>query len=235
MADENDNSTDVAAALKSLADTQAALAKGLQAIQEGQNKSSGDLIAAINSLKSTSDDGDDNTDDLDDDDGVDLESMSRKELTSHLTKQFEKRLAQREKAIREEVGTVAHRVDATSIRAEIRDCEDAHADFNEWKTEIGNIVKKYPHIAIEDAYTLAVSKNPTKAKELAEKYKDDKGGKKGKDDADGDGDKGKPAGKKFGGVQPSGRDGSSKSESQSKTVKEEANKVFDELFGDSSN
>lgn len=233
MPDENDDKStnDVGAALKSLAETQVALANGLKALQEGQGKTSSDLIAAINSLR-VADTGDDDNDDDDDGDEPDLESMSRKELTSYLNKQFEKKLAQREKAIRDEVGTVANRVDATSIRAEIRECEEAHADFNEWKQEIGTIVKKYPHIAIEDAYTLAVSKNPTKAKEVAEKYKDSKGSKSSKDDADGDGDKGKST-KKFGGVQPSGRDGSSKSESKSKTVKEEANKVFDELFGDS--
>lgn len=233
MPDPDENNVDTKTLLSTLVESQKSIADGLKALQSGNIEGSKAILEELRALRTpvnNSDGDDDDGDDKDDDDDADLETMSRKELAAHLKKQFDKTLAKTNKEWERRLGDVSQRSDANSVRQEVKEAEAEFDDFKEWKKEMGQIARQYPHMAIKDMYLLARSKDPEKVQELAKAAKD---GEKdnSKDDKSKDGGKGDKQ-PKFGGLKSGGRDGSSsKSDTKSKNVKEELNKQFDEIFG----
>lgn len=102
-------------------------------------------------------------------------------------------------------------INDTRLAGQLKELMNDHKDFLDWKPELAAIAKEHPTLSIDRIYKLAKIEDPEKAKELEEKYKDDKGKDKDKD---------------FISLMPTG---GAYDDSEEKPTKEEAgNKAWDE-------
>lgn len=124
--------------------------------------------------QTTSDD--DEEDDFDED--VDFDELDNKQLADTLTqnilKQIDKKLKGFSEDVNKKVSSTSEEVSKEKLRREVADAREKFKDFDEFKDDIGKLVKQYPNLAVEDLYLLAKQKNPDKVKELEEKRVEEK-------------------------------------------------------------
>lgn len=104
---------------------------------------------------------------------ADLESMSRADFMNVILQQVNKGLGDIAKQLETKVSTVEERVDATTIKAEIKEVADQNPDFMFYKDEMKAIADRNPEMHVKDIYRLAKAEvaesNPEKLKEIEEK------------------------------------------------------------------
>lgn len=110
------------------------------------------------------DDDDDFEDD--DDDEVDVDSLSRKELIAHINKMNEKGLARVLKPLMKQIEGLSNQTEADRMKQEFVAAKAKYSDLPQWKDELLANMKRNKDLSVEDAYLLARSKNPDKAKEI---------------------------------------------------------------------
>lgn len=97
-----------------------------------------------------------------------LESMSRKDLLAYIEKKFSKTVQSQLKPLQENLQNTSQETERTRIQQQVKEAETSHPDFWEWKTEMGELVQRYPNLSVNDLYTLARANNADKARQLDE-------------------------------------------------------------------
>lgn len=109
-------------------------------------------------------------------DGVNMEELDRPQFAAMILTKFEERLQHHleghTKNIEKQIGTVAETLHGDLASRQIEAAQKGRPDFMEWRAEIANIVKENPGLNVVRAYTIARTENPTKAKQMDEKYKE---------------------------------------------------------------
>jgi len=100
-----------------------------------------------------------------DEEAPDLETMSRTEFANFLVSQVEKKLV---KPAVDQVVERDSRLEAKSIKQEIKEFEKDHPEFWTFADEVKGILGKHPELNIEEAFTLARHSAPDKAKQVDE-------------------------------------------------------------------
>lgn len=85
------------------------------------------------------------------------------------------------KVVDDKLGTVTDKLSETQqdisdtrFAGQLKELMKDNKDFLDWKPELAAIAKEHPTLSMSDVYEMAKRKNPEKAEELKEKYKDDK-------------------------------------------------------------
>lgn len=95
-----------------------------------------------------------------------LESMSRKDLLAYIERRFSKTVQSQLRPLQENLQTTSQETERTRIQQQVKEAEQAHPDFWEWRQEMGELVQKYPGLSVDDLYTLARARNAEKAQQL---------------------------------------------------------------------
>ena len=126
----------------------------------------------------------------------DVESLSRKEFLSDvILPQLGGMLDEKLKGISDRLDGVSSDFETKSVRDEVALMRGNRKDFDQWGTEVTKELKKNPSLTVEDAYLLARTRDPDKAKKI-----DDDIETKEKEAAA----KAAEQGGNFGGMRPSG-------------------------------
>ncbi len=149
---------------------------------KGQNETMTALRQEVAELRGAK--GDDDADKGGDDKKVDsktLEEMSRSEFGDHLVDRMTKVLAPIQASVQSEKETRTR----ASLTEQVNTANTAHPDFVQWHDEIKDLIKIHPTMNVEEAYQLAISKDPDKIKGIEvelKKVADDKAAKKEEED-----------------------------------------------------
>lgn len=177
----------------------------------------------------------DEADEADRDDGspavnaIDLEKMSRAEFMAHISKGFEKTLQKNLGSFQKTLNSNVESIERDKVQARFNEARKAHSDFDEWKTEMGTLVKSHGYLDPEELYILARAKNSEKAKKIDDEMNKAIEEAKIKDEKEKE-----PAGRtRFLGLMPTSGGARLGSEESPKyeTTKEAAAAAFDEVMG----
>ena len=128
----------------------------------------------LKTVHSTDDKGGDRTSAGDLFDGVDLDTLDRKEYGTLLLTKFMDRLSvhldDKLKPITSEVASVKETVASDLGSRQISDALTVHRDLYEWKDEIATLLKETPNMKLTRALIVAKSENPEKATAMQKKY-----------------------------------------------------------------
>lgn len=104
--------------------------------------------------------------------GADLERMDRQELVSHILEEVGGMLKENIQGLEERLGTTDEEVQRDRARNQIKEAAEKHPDFYDWKDQIQTILRDHPDLNIEDAYTLARSKDSDRAAAIDKKLEE---------------------------------------------------------------
>ena len=121
-------------------------------------------------------------DDKKKEDFSDIESLNRKDFLGVILKEVGGLLEDKISPLTDKIGGVEKSASQKGIAEQVKQSQDGHKDFWDWKEEMGAEVKKNPYLTPEDAYVLARTGNSKKAKEMDEKYEDKKNAGAGGED-----------------------------------------------------
>lgn len=128
-------------------------------------------------------------DDNDDDLPSNLELLDRKDFMNIIIKKISKLVEDQVKPVSEKTRSIEESTQLEQLRKERDELRGKHKDFDEWRDEMKGLFKQNPYLTMKQAYILAKSSDPKKAKKLEDKYAE----------VDDDND---AKGKKFGGLTP---------------------------------
>lgn len=101
----------------------------------------------------------------------DLERLGRNEFMELMLGKFSDIVDSKMKPVSDQVGNIEKTQSSMTVDQQIKGVIDSGAkDFWEWKDEIGKKVKENPYLNAQEAYDLVRLANPTKAKEMDEKF-----------------------------------------------------------------
>ena len=189
--------TDLQAAVKTQADENAKLLRGMQALAgvvKTQKDSLDKMTSSFEDLSTRSANQDKPGSS---DANQDVEALSRKEfLQDVILPQIGNIFDEKLKGISEKLENVSSDFESKNIRDEVKALQGNRSDFNDWKGEIAAELKKNSALSVEDAYLLARTRDPDKARKI-----DDDLATKAKEEA---AKKAAEQGGNFGGMRPSG-------------------------------
>lgn len=126
----------------------------------------------------------------------DLEAMTRAEFAEFITDRIKDSLVQ---PVEKRVAANEEQVTGRSVREEMKQAEQTHPDFWEWRDEMAGVARRYPDLTVEEVYVLAKSSSREKAEKIDAKLK-----KEAEEKAEAEGEEGRR--ERFGGLLPtSGR------------------------------
>lgn len=144
---------------------------------------------------------------------VDLEGMSRTDLVNFITNQMSKKMEKILSGVQGKIENVSQQTRQSKLEQEIERLSEKHKDFYDWTDEMRSIHKKHPTMSVAEAYKLARTEDPDKAKKLDDKYKDPD-----PDPSSKDGKGGKDSKQTYGGMPP----GTAKTSQPTNMTKEQA-------------
>ena len=121
-----------------------------------------------------------------------LEMLPRRDFEARMLDKVRKEMIE---PVSKELGSHKESVEEAAIGRQVLAAVDDHKDFWDWKDEMIALGGRIPNATPEELYTLARTKNPDRATELDEKYKE-----AGKDEENEEGKKTPKGG--FGGLTP---------------------------------
>lgn len=202
------------AGLKSVQDTQGAIAQSLQLMAQNLDG----LPAA---LKTALGDGGSGKRQEEKGNEADLESLSRKDLVDVIVGKVASEIESKLGQVDERINNASETATRSGLVLLLRDAREKYPDFDEWESEIRAVAKEQPNTTPERAYLIARGENPEKAKELETKLDE----KNKADEAAAGSSK-----EKFGGLQSGGGGESSADPDGKMTPVDAADKAFAEVF-----
>ncbi len=177
-------------------------------------------------------------DDDDDDDGtgagesVDLEKLSRAEFANTILKSFSKTLQKTLKPLEASLNTTAETAERDRVAQRFATVREQNKDFDEWKEEMGELVKSRGYLDPEELIIIAKAKNPEKVKQLADKAAEEE---KAEKKQTGEGKAGDTSDKPpFLGLMPTSGVTGEEGDPKYTTTKDAAAAAFDEILGGAS-
>ena len=144
---------------------------------------------------------------------MDLERMSRKDFMGTIVKEVSEKVM---RPLLERITENETTSQRDKVAGELKAVSEKDPDFWQFKEPVAKILEEHPDLSIEDAYTLARSKDPEKVASLAKQAAEKKAA-----EADGDNGKKEPA---FGGLLPTSGQGG---KNESMDVKDAAQAAWD--------
>jgi hypothetical protein len=96
--------------------------------------------------------------------------MSRGELVSHIMSSVTSAITDALKPVTDRLTAVQTSTAQDQGQRQISDMQAKHKDFIDWKDEMVRLVQTHPTLNLSQAYSLARSENPDKAKQLDARY-----------------------------------------------------------------
>lgn len=129
-----------------------------------QMQQSGDDDKKADKKKSSSDD-----DEL----PSNLELMDRKDFMNVIVNKISKMVEDQVKPVSEKTQNIEESTQVEKLKKERDELRQVHKDFDEWRDEMKGLFQQNPYLSMKQAYILAKSSNPDKAKKLEKKYAED--------------------------------------------------------------
>jgi len=104
------------------------------------------------------------------DDYSDLEVLSRKDFMDLIMQRIGKVIDDKLSEVSKQVENVQTSREEEIVREQVEKAAKKYKDFWDWRDEMKKLVERNPYLTAEDAYILARSSNPEKAKEIDAKY-----------------------------------------------------------------
>ena len=104
------------------------------------------------------------------DDFSDLEVLSRKDFMDVIVGKIGKIVDEKLGEVTQRVEHVQSSREEEMVRRQVEEAAKEYKDFWEWRDEMRKLVEKNPYLTAKEAYVLARSSNPEKAKGLDAKY-----------------------------------------------------------------
>jgi len=183
--------------LQKMEDSITALSTGLSSLTSGMKTMSDNITQLANTRK------DPDKKERKQTDLTNIEVLSRKEFLDVIEERVGDIVSKKISSVSEHIKDVDSRTTEENLSKQVKEVEEKHKDFWEWRDEIGKIVKSSPGLSVRQAYLLAKDSNPEKATEMAEKYKSDED-RKAEEEAkkQAELEKNKPKETVFGGLTP---------------------------------
>lgn len=99
----------------------------------------------------------------------DIDSMSNSELLTLISGMMDKAVQKHLKPVAARVELSEEERERAAVREELKEAAAQYEDFGEWLAPIKERLSKNPNLSVDEAYRLARSDNPDKAKEIDEK------------------------------------------------------------------
>lgn len=109
----------------------------------------------------------------DDDLPSNLELLDRKDFMNIIVKKMSKIIEDQVKPVSEKTRNIEESTQLEQLRKERDELRGKHKDFDDWSEEMKGLFKQNPYLTMKQAYILAKSSDPKKAKKLESKYAED--------------------------------------------------------------
>lgn len=155
---------------------------------------------------------------------IDYERLTNTQMIQLMGNTVDQKLGKLNTMLEEKFGKVNNEMIATDLKKQVDVSRGLHKDFDKWTDTMKTLFTENPYLKVEDAYQLARSRNPERAKEIDTEMEKLQAG----DDGSAVNSK-----RPFGGLTPTSR-GSAEGEGEAKykTFEEAAGAAWDEVMSD---
>jgi len=207
----------LSAGLTAIQDSQKAMADGMTMMAKHLEGLPGSISSSLKDVLPAPKDDDDRRQE----EPADLEGLSRKDFLGIIMQQVGGVLDDKLGGIDERVEHANENATRSNLVLLLREAQEKHKDFGEWREEIKTQFKENPNLSPEQAYILARGADPTKAQEIDKKFTEA--------DETGEADD-KATGTKFGGLRSGSSGGDTEEPTGDLNLQDAAQKAFDEVF-----